>query len=132
MARFDPIASLRPHIRELPPYEALEDLEDLAASYGFDPADVLKLDGNEGARPPTELLDVLRDYPDTRELEADIAALDRICRVSHRPETAETEITGRLLLDGSGEATVSTGIGFLDHMLTALVKHSRFDLELTC
>ena len=47
-------------------------------------------------------------------------------------KTAETEITGRLALDGSGEATVSTGIGFLDHMLTALVKHSRFDLELTC
>lgn len=46
--------------------------------------------------------------------------------------TAETDITGRLVLDGSGEATVATGIGFLDHLLIALVKHARFDLELTC
>ncbi|MDA0353579.1 MAG: histidinol-phosphate transaminase [Chloroflexi bacterium] len=53
MARFDPIASLRPHIRNLPPYEALEDLEELAAEYGFDPADVLKLDGNENPFGPS-------------------------------------------------------------------------------
>ena len=53
MARFDPVASLRPHIKDLPPYEALEDLEDLAASYGFDPADVLKLDGNENPFGPS-------------------------------------------------------------------------------
>lgn len=53
MARFDPIASLRPHIQNLPPYEALEDLEDLAATYGFEPADVLKLDGNENPYGPS-------------------------------------------------------------------------------
>lgn len=53
MAQFDPIASLKPHIRDLPPYEALEDLDDLAATYGFDPADVLKLDGNENPFGPS-------------------------------------------------------------------------------
>ena len=37
-----------------------------------------------------------------------------------------------LLLDGEGVAEVQTGIGFLDHMLTALAKHARFDLELEC
>ena len=35
-------------------------------------------------------------------------------------------------LDGSGTADVSSGIGFLDHMLTALAKHSRMDLFLRC
>lgn len=46
--------------------------------------------------------------------------------------TSETDIRVVLELDGSGLATVATGLGFLDHMLTALAKHSRFDLELTC
>jgi imidazoleglycerol-phosphate dehydratase len=42
--------------------------------------------------------------------------------------TAETEIVLRLGLDGSGQAEVATGIGFLDHMLTALARHALFDL----
>lgn len=46
--------------------------------------------------------------------------------------TNETEIDCTLSLDGTGKATIATGLGFLDHMLTALAKHSRFDLELTC
>lgn len=37
-----------------------------------------------------------------------------------------------LTLDGDGNCNVSSGIGFLDHMLTALTKHGRFDLNLTC
>ena len=47
-------------------------------------------------------------------------------------ETGETRIAVRLNLDGSGEAAVETGLGFLDHMLESLAKHARFDLELTC
>ena len=46
--------------------------------------------------------------------------------------TTETDIRLRLDLDGSGRAEISTGIGFLDHLLTALAKHARFDLELSC
>jgi imidazoleglycerol-phosphate dehydratase len=46
--------------------------------------------------------------------------------------TAETDVTVDLLLDGSGCADVSTGIGFLDHLLTALVRHARLDVTLTC
>lgn len=42
--------------------------------------------------------------------------------------TAETEIALQLNLDGSGEARVQTGIGFLDHMLILLAKHSFMDL----
>ena len=47
-------------------------------------------------------------------------------------KTNETEIALALDLDGSGQASVNTGIGFLDHMLTALSRHGRFDLELSC
>ena len=46
--------------------------------------------------------------------------------------TRETEITLRLALDGQGRATVATGLGFLDHMLTALATHARLDLDLAC
>ncbi len=43
-------------------------------------------------------------------------------------KTAETDITVTLDLDGSGRAQIATGIGFLDHMLTALARHSLIDL----
>jgi len=46
--------------------------------------------------------------------------------------TSETTITASVNLDGTGETTISTGLGFFDHMLTALGKHSRIDLELSC
>jgi histidinol-phosphate aminotransferase len=62
MGRFDPMASLKPHIRDLPPYEALEDLEELAEQYGFTPDEVLKLDGNENPFGPSpKALDALRN-----------------------------------------------------------------------
>jgi len=44
--------------------------------------------------------------------------------------TKETRITGRVDLDGTGIAKISTGIGFLDHMLEQLAKHSLIDLSL--
>ncbi len=46
--------------------------------------------------------------------------------------TRETRVTVSLDLDGSGRSEIATGIGFLDHMLTALTLHSRIDLSLTC
>lgn len=45
--------------------------------------------------------------------------------------TSETKISLELNLDGTGEATVSTGIGFFDHMLKSFAKHGFFDLRLT-
>lgn len=44
-------------------------------------------------------------------------------------QTAETQIELKLNLDGSGQADVETGVGFLDHMLTLLAKHGAFDLR---
>ena len=46
--------------------------------------------------------------------------------------TAETDISLSLLLDGSGKSVIDTGCGFLDHMLTLLASHGRFDLNVTC
>ena len=47
-------------------------------------------------------------------------------------KTAETEISLKLELDGSGKSEISSGVGFLDHMLTLFAKHGNFDLELSC
>jgi imidazoleglycerol-phosphate dehydratase len=47
-------------------------------------------------------------------------------------QTAETTVIVELHLDGSGQADVRTGIGFLDHLLTALARHARLDLTLRC
>jgi imidazoleglycerol phosphate dehydratase HisB len=44
--------------------------------------------------------------------------------------TSETNVECRLELDGRGISDIKTGLGFLDHMLTALTKHSRIDLTL--
>lgn len=44
--------------------------------------------------------------------------------------TSETEISLNLDLDGAGRADVDSGIGFLDHMLTAFARHGLFDLTL--
>ena len=47
-------------------------------------------------------------------------------------KTAETDIMLRLELDGRGESTIDTGVGFLDHMLTLFARHGRFDLYVKC
>ncbi len=46
--------------------------------------------------------------------------------------TSETRIALTLNLDGEGNSNINTHIGFLDHLLTTLAKHARFDLDLTC
>ena len=47
-----------------------------------------------------------------------------------RRTTHETDIRIRLNVDGSGKASLKTGIPFLDHMLASLAKHGLFDLEI--
>lgn len=47
-------------------------------------------------------------------------------------KTNETDVRTSVDLDGTGRATVRTGIGFLDHLLDSLAKHARIDVELEC
>lgn len=47
-------------------------------------------------------------------------------------KTAETDISLKLNLDGSGVSSCDTGCGFLNHMLTLFARHGRFDLDVTC
>ncbi len=54
----------------------------------------------------------------------------RIAEISRK--TAETDISLKLSLDGTGKSEINTGCGFLDHMLVLFAKHGRFDLNLTC
>ena len=45
-------------------------------------------------------------------------------------KTKETDIGVRIDLDGKGRSNISTGVGFLDHMLDLLAVHSRFDIDI--
>ena len=46
-------------------------------------------------------------------------------------KTAETDITASINLDGEGKSVISTGIPFMDHMLTLFAKHGFFDLNVS-
>ncbi len=56
--------------------------------------------------------------------------MNRIAEVVRK--TAETDIKLKFNVDGSGKSSISTGCGFLDHMLNLFAKHGRFDLEIYC
>ncbi len=45
-------------------------------------------------------------------------------------QTTETRIAARVALDGTGVAQIATGVGFFDHMLDQLARHSRIDIAL--
>jgi imidazoleglycerol-phosphate dehydratase len=45
-------------------------------------------------------------------------------------QTSESKVRIELNLDGNGRSSISTGVGFFDHMLSALAKHSLFDLDI--
>jgi imidazoleglycerol-phosphate dehydratase len=47
-------------------------------------------------------------------------------------KTAETDITLKLDLDGTGKSEIASGCGFLDHMLTLFAAHGRFNLTICC
>jgi imidazoleglycerol-phosphate dehydratase len=55
---------------------------------------------------------------------------DRTAAVTR--ETGETEIEVTLDVDGAGDATIETGVGFFDHMLMAFATHGLFDLTVRC
>lgn len=52
----------------------------------------------------------------------------RTCELKRK--TTETDIELKINIDGSGKSEIVTGCGFMDHMLTLLAKHSKFDLNI--
>ena len=54
--------------------------------------------------------------------------MSRVGEASRR--TGETDVRVKVNLDGSGRGTIKTGVGFFDHMLTALARHALIDLDI--
>ena len=61
------------------------------------------------------------------ELETLEAGPGRVAALRRR--TRETDVTVRVALDGTGQASIATGVGFYDHLLTSLAHHSLVDLR---
>nr|MBA3300692.1 imidazoleglycerol-phosphate dehydratase [Thermoleophilaceae bacterium] len=52
-------------------------------------------------------------------------------RAEIQRKTGETDISLSLVLDGTGQGTRETGLGFFDHMLDAVARHGGFDLTIS-
>lgn len=69
-------------------------------------------------------------YPNWEKVTAILFASDRTAEV--RRTTSETDIYVRVGLDGNGDSTIHTGIGFFDHMLHQIARHGNIDLTIQC
>jgi imidazoleglycerol-phosphate dehydratase / histidinol-phosphatase len=67
---------------------------------------------------------------ETTEWKAIYEFLKRKRIAKHKRETSETSIEVEINLDGSGEATIDTGLGFFDHMLHQVARHGMIDLKI--
>lgn len=76
-----------------------------------------------GPEPRTDAALCSRDW---EEIRAFLAGLPR--RVVELRKTSETDIRVELDLDGTGRSTISTGLGFFDHMLEQIARHGGVDL----
>src|ERR1700741_4948627 len=72
---------------------------------------------------------VERDY-DSKTKSSRWKGIDPMRKAVVRRSTKETDVEGAVDFDGSGASSIATGIGFLDHMLDLLARHSRIDMEI--
>lgn len=91
-------------------------------------------DGAKGVLLPglAELLDIVKPVSSSTARAGGEVKVDERRRASLTRKTKETDIQVEIDIDGDGTADVTTGVGFLDHMLSALAKHGRFTLRLRC
>ena len=58
--------------------------------------------------------------------------MDTLRKATVKRNTAETDITLTLAIDGGGTSKIATGVPFFDHMLTLFARHGLFDLDISC
>lgn len=111
--------------------QLLENDNIIASDFGREKAD-LAVNANE--EPLLQAVD--REGNSIEEADNWTKLSDQICfptrKAELKRETAETSISVQVNLDGTGEANISTGLGFLDHMLEQIARHGLIDLDISC